>query len=128
VPSCVVAHPMRHHGHQDDVSLDASTPAIAALESEVERAEQDIRLAKLATKPDLNIEASYGMRPQQKDMFSVVGRIELPIRKKTTIEPRIAEAIARRDAARAEIDVLRQQLAADFGEAGASRHVAIQTV
>src|SRR5205085_3127467 len=61
IPSFVLAHAMEHHAHQDDVSLDASTPAIAALESEVERAEQDIRLAKLATKPDLNIEASYGM-------------------------------------------------------------------
>ena len=128
IPSFVLAHAMEHHAHQDDVSLDASTPAIAALESEVERAEQDIRLAKLATKPDLNIEASYGMRPEQKDMFSVVGRIELPIRKKTTIEPRIAEAIARRDAARAEIDVLRQQLAADFGEAVASRNEAIEQI
>jgi len=128
IPSFVLAHAMEHHAHEDDVWLDASTPAIAALESEVERAEQDIRLAKLATKPDLNIEASYGMRPQQKDMFSVVGRIELPIRKKTTIEPRIAEAIARRDAARAEIDILRQQLAADFGEAVASRNEAIEQI
>jgi cobalt-zinc-cadmium efflux system outer membrane protein len=128
VPSFALAHAMEHHAHADDVSLDASTPAISALESEVERAEQDIRLAKLATKPDFNIEASYGMRPLQKDMFSVVGRIELPIRRKTTIEPRIAEAMARRDAARAQIDVLRQQLAAGFGEAVASRNEAIEQI
>ncbi len=128
IPSFALAHAMEHHANADDVSLDASTPAIAALESEVERAEQDIRLAKLATKPDFNIEASYGMRPQQKDMFSVVGRIELPIRRKTTIEPRIAEAMARRDAARAQIEVLRQQLAADFGEAVASRNEAIEQI
>src|SRR5206468_4773332 len=56
-----------------------------------------------------------------------VGRIELPIRKKT-IEPRIAEAIARRDAARARIDVLRQQLAAEFGAAVASRNEAIEQI
>src|SRR5438132_4799214 len=61
-------------------------------------------------------------------MFSVVGRIELPIRKKTTIEPRVAEAMARRDAARAQIDMLRQQLAADLGEAVAARNEAIEQI
>ena len=128
IPSFVLAHAMEHHAHAEDGSFDASTPAIAALQSEVARAEQDIRLAKLATKPDFNIEASYGLRPEQKDMFSVVGRIELPIRKKTTIEPRVAEAMARRDAARAQIDMLRQQLAADLGEAVAARHEAIEQI
>src|SRR5205807_1518149 len=72
IPPFALAHAMEHHAHAEDVSLDASTPAMAALESEVERAEQDIGLAKLATKPDFNIEAWYGMRPEQKDMFSVV--------------------------------------------------------
>lgn len=128
IPSFALAHAMEHQKHASDVALDSSTAAIAALESEVERAEQEIRLAKLATKPDFTLEASYGMRPQQKDMFSVVGRIELPIRKKTTIEPRIAEAIARRDAARAQIDVTRQQLASDFGAALASRNEAIEQI
>src|SRR5204863_410777 len=128
IPSFALAHAMEHHVHAEEVSLAATTPAVAALQSEVERAEQDVRLAKLASKPDFNIEASYGLRPEQKDMFSVVGRIELPIRKKTTIAPRIAEAIARRDAARAQIDVLRQQLAGDFGEAVASRNEAIEQI
>jgi cobalt-zinc-cadmium efflux system outer membrane protein len=128
LPPFALAQAMEHHAQAADVSLHASTPAIAALESEVERAGQDVRLAKLATKPDLNIEASYGFRPQQKDTFSVLARIELPIRKKSTIEPRIAEAIARRDAARAQIDVLRQQLAADFGEAVASRNEAVEQI
>jgi outer membrane protein TolC len=104
------------------------TPAIAALEIDVARAEQDVRLAKLATKPDVNVEASYGFRPEQKDMFSVVARIELPVRRATTIEPRIAETIARRDAARAKIEGLRQQLAAAFGEALASRNEAVEQI
>ena len=128
IPPFVLHHAMEEHAHGDAVTLDATTPAVAALESEVARAEQDVRLAKLATKPDVNLEASYGFRPQQKDMFSVVARIELPIRKATTIEPRIAEAIARRDAARAQIDVLRQQLAAAFGEALASRDEAVEQI
>jgi outer membrane protein TolC len=128
IPQFALHHAMEHHEYAADITLDASTPAIAALESEVARAEEDIRLAKLTTKPDVTVEASYGFRPEMKDVFSVVGRIELPIRKKTTIEPRIAEAIARRDAARARIDVLRQQLAAAFGEALASRNEAIEQI
>jgi cobalt-zinc-cadmium efflux system outer membrane protein len=127
IPKFALRNTMEHHAHARDITLDASTPAIAALEAEVARAEEDIRLAKLTTKPDVTVEASYGFRPEQKDMFSVVGRIELPIRKKT-IEPRIAEAIARRDAARAQIDMLRQQLTSEFGAALASRNEAIEQI
>jgi outer membrane protein TolC len=128
IPSFALHHAMEHHEHPADVALNASTPAIAALESEAARAEEDIRLAKLTTKPDVTVEASYGFRPEMKDVFSVVGRIELPIRKKTTIEPLIAEAVARREAARAQIDGLRQQLAIAFGEALASRNEAIEQI
>ena len=128
IPTFALHHAMEQHAHAAGATLNASTPAVAALETEVARAEEDIRLAKLATKPDVNVEASYGFRPEERDMFSVVGRIELPIRKSTTIEPRIAEAIARRDVARAEIDVLRQQLAAEFGEALVMRNEAIEQI
>jgi outer membrane protein TolC len=128
IPPFALHHAMEDHAHVDAVTLDATTPAIAALDTEVARAEQDVRLAKLATKPDVNLEASYGFRPEQKDMFSVVARIELPIRRATTIEPRIAEAIARRDATRAQIGILRQQLAAAFGEALASRDEAVEQI
>jgi len=83
----------------------------------VARADEDIRLAKLATKPDFNIEASYGVRTRDRDMFSLVGRIELPIRKSTIIEPRIREAMARREAAQQQIEALRQQLQQDLGVA-----------
>jgi cobalt-zinc-cadmium efflux system outer membrane protein len=128
IPPFALTHAMEHHAHAEVVSLDPATPAVAALEAEVARNEEDIRLAKLTAKPDFSIEASYGLRPEQKDMFSVVGRIELPIRKRTTIEPRIAEAIARSHAARAQIGILRQQLAAAFGEALASRNEAVEQI
>jgi outer membrane protein TolC len=127
VPPFELAHAMEHHAHTEDAPLNPSTPAIAALETEVARGEEDIRLANLIRKPDFTIEASYGMRPEQKDMFSVAGRIELPVRK-SAIAPRVAEAIARRDAARAQIGMLRQQLAAAFGEALASRNEAVEQI
>jgi len=128
IPPFALPHAMMHHANAEAVTMPPSTPAIAALEAETARAEEEIRLAKLATKPDVNLEASYGFRPLQKDVFSVVGRIELPIRRSTTIAPRIAEAIARRDAARAQIEVLRQQLAAEFGQALAQRNEATEQI
>jgi cobalt-zinc-cadmium efflux system outer membrane protein len=109
IPSFKLTMPMGRHTRAIDVSLNATTPAIAVLEQDVTRAEEDIQLARLLRKPDVSVDASYGFRPQQKDMFSLMGRIELPIRK-SAIEPRLAEATARRDEARLRIDVLRQQL------------------
>lgn len=99
------------------LEIDDSHPALAGLRREVERREQEIRLAKLLQRPDINLEASYGMRPLEKDMFSITARIELPLRKKTTIEPRLREAMAARDAASARIEELRRALLADLGAA-----------
>lgn len=92
-------------------------PALATVTNEVERREQDIRLAKLIGKPDWNLEASYGLRPEQKDMFSVTARIELPIRKKSVIEPQIRAAVAERDAAALRLDEVRRRLLEDLGVA-----------
>lgn len=128
IPPLELHHSMEPPPVVKDVTLPSATPAIAALEIDVARAEDDIRLARLATKPDFSIEASYGFRPRERDMISVVARIELPIRKATTIAPRIAEAIARRDVARAQIDVLRQHLASDLGAALASRNEALEQI
>ena len=113
---------MTHH-HQAEVAatVPETTPAIAAMEAEVRIADQEIALARLAARPDWNVEASYGIRPYEKDTISVIGRVELPIRKRVTIEPRVREAIARRDAAARQIDVLRQQLRSDLGVAAARR-------
>ena len=61
-------------------------------------------------------------------MFSLTARVELPIRKSTIIEPRIREAIARRDAARQQIEVLRQQLLQDLGSELALRNEAVEQI
>jgi cobalt-zinc-cadmium efflux system outer membrane protein len=127
VPDFALGPSMQHPSRVSDVALHAETPAIAALDAEVAHAEEEILLAKLLTKPDVSLEASYGFRPQQKDMFSVVARIELPIRK-ATLEPRLAEAIARRDEARARIDRLRQELESDLGIALARRNEAVAQI
>jgi outer membrane protein, heavy metal efflux system len=100
----------------EDLAIDASAtptadhPAIVALETEVARAEEEIHLAKLDWWPDFDLEAQYGYRPTQRDMFSVVARVELPLRATQLAEPRIREAILRRDAAKNRIDELRREL------------------
>lgn len=100
----------------DDLAIDTSTappadhPAIASLEAEVARADEEIRLAQLALKPDIDLEAQYGFRRLQRDMFSVTARIELPLRRAQTIEPRVREAILRRDVVKSRIEELRREL------------------
>jgi outer membrane protein TolC len=126
IPKFTLTH-AAHHA-TSDASFDSTTPAFGALQAEVEQAEQEITLAKLALKPDVGVEASYGVRPYQKDVFSVTGRIELPFRKSTLIEPRIREAMARRDAAKQQIDILRQRLTQDMGVAAAYRQEAIDQI
>jgi cobalt-zinc-cadmium efflux system outer membrane protein len=92
-------------------------PALVALTIEGERAEEEIRLAQAEQHPDIDLEAQYGFRPRQRDMFSVVARIELPLRTKQLVEPRLREAMRRRDAAKASIDELRRSITAAMAEA-----------
>jgi len=127
IPSFTMQHAMTHHERATAVSLDEKSPAITALEAQAARAEEEIRIAKLSGKPDWNLEASYGFRPEQKDMFTVMGRIELPVRKATN-DSRVAEAVAKRDATRADIDLLKQRLRSDLGVAVAKRDEAIDQI
>lgn len=128
IPPFELQHVMEASRNAEPAALESTPAGVAALESEVARAEEDIRQARLAARPDVNVEASYGFRPHQTAMFSLIGRIELPVRRSTTIEPMVAEATARREAARARIDVLRQQLRSGFGEALVQRNEAIEQI
>ncbi|MEA2236611.1 MAG: outer membrane protein heavy metal efflux system [Thermoanaerobaculia bacterium] len=127
IPSFALGHAMEHHDRAVAERLDVPKLPTAVLEAAAARAEEEIRLVRLVSKPDVNLEASYGFRPQQKDMISVVARIELPVRK-ATIAPRIAEATAERDAALARIDILRQKLQSELGKAIAQRDEAIEQI
>jgi outer membrane protein TolC len=129
VPRFTLVHAMSHHDAEPiDTVLADDAPTIAALESQSARAEESLRLAQLATKPDWNLEASYGVRPEMTDMISVVARIELPLRKSATVAPRIREAIAQREAAQQQIEVLRQQLRTDLAAAVTARAEAIEQI
>ena len=106
------------------LEVPATHPGFEALRSEVEVQEQQIRLARLARRPDVNIEAQYGYRRMERDMFSVVASVELPIRDEQVIEPQVREAILRRDAAQRRIDELRRTLVRDLALASAAHATA----
>lgn len=109
------------------VAPPADHPAIAALEAEVAAREEMVRLMRLERKPDVDIEAQYGFRRSERDMFSVVARIELPfLRSDRTIEPRVREQLALRDAAKTRIDELRRELTQQLAEAVAMHTVAAE--
>lgn len=117
VPRLHLAHATQARSIEVDPVVPQDHPALAAVTIEVAQREQDIRLAELIARPDWNLEASYGLRPTQKDMFSVVARLELPIRKRSVIEPQIRAAVAERDAARQRIDEVHRRLREDLGVA-----------
>lgn len=90
-------------------------PALMAIAAEVDQRDQEIQLARLLARPDWNLEASYGLRTEQADMFSVVARVELPLRKETRIEPQVRAAIAEREAAVQRREILRRRILEDLG-------------
>ena len=99
-------------------------PALAAAEAEVARQDQLLRLARLAKRPDFSIEASYGHRPSQTDMFSVLASIELPVRRDSAIEPLIREAVASREAASRRVEEIRRELTRALSVAAAVHELA----
>jgi len=128
LPENEVIPPFTHsrgHRRQPVVTADFTTRATFILDAELARAEAELQLAKLQRKPDPQLEIRYGYRRWQKDFLSVMGRVELPIRR-TIVEPRIQEEIARRDAAAARVEILRQELRAELGAAIAEQNAAGQ--
>lgn len=95
----------------------AGHPAIKALEAEIEGMTRELRLAELETRPDIALEAQYGYRALERDMFSVTARIELPLRAKELSQPRVREAALRRTALQQRIEELRRALAQAMAEA-----------
>lgn len=111
---------------QTGVSVVHDHPALEAAAAEVAAAEQTIRLIELEAKPDFGVQASYGFRRTQTDMVSVVATVELPFRRSQTIDPRVREAMAQRDAAKQRIEEIRRALTQALGVAAAEHGEATQ--
>lgn len=107
----------------DDLAIDAPPvppadhPAVAALEAQIEQMSRELRLAELEQRPDIDLEAQYGYRAMQRDMFSVTARVELPLRAKQLSQPRAREAALRRSALQSRVEELRRSLAQAMAEA-----------
>lgn len=95
-------------------------PLVAGARAQIDRGAAAVVAARLALAPDIEIEATYGMRPYETDMFSVMARIELPVRRKTTIEPLVRESIALREKSESELVALQRAIRAGLGAAAAS--------
>ncbi len=117
IPSLHVPHSTGAREILADPVVPEDHPALAAVRNDVERREQNVRLAKQLARPEWNVEASYGVRPEQTDMFSVVARVEVPIRRKSAIDPQIRAAVAERDASSLRLDEVRRRLADALGAA-----------
>ena len=128
VPVLEMGHGAERASIDEPREIPESHPAIAALKADVERRELELGIAELQTRPDIDIEASYGLRPSHTDMVSLVARVELPFRKRTLIEPRVREAAAMRDAAEQRIDELKRTLLADLGAAWEAHDLATRQI
>jgi outer membrane protein TolC len=120
IPRLSLPHATEARSIEQSSAVAETHPALQAAEAEVRMREQDVRLARLISKPDWSVEASYGMRLEQTDMFSVVARVELPLRKESVIEPQIRAAIAEREAAEQRIVEVRRQISEALAVASAS--------
>jgi outer membrane protein TolC len=110
IPRLTLPHATEARSIEHQFVVAETHPALRAAAAEVRMREQDLRLAQLISKPDWSVEASYGMRLEQTDMFSVVARVELPLRQETSVEPQIRAAVAERDAAQKRVVEVRRQI------------------
>lgn len=119
VPPLHLPHATESLEIPNDIAVPSSHPAIVALQAEIERQDELVALARLADRPDIALEASYGYRRDQTDMISVVASVELPVRRNSIIEPRIREAIAQREATARRVEETRREIVRGLAVAAA---------
>ena len=132
LPMTTEVPPVSMPENTDDLAIDAPPvppadhPAITALQAQMEQLTREQRLAELETRPDIDLEAQYGHRAMQRDMFSVTARIELPLRAKELSQPRVREATLRRTALQQRIEEVRRALTQAMAEAVVAHEEATQ--
>lgn len=97
-------------GVERNAAVGNDHPALLAARARLEAQDARVRLAELADRPDVELEASYGYRPSAEGMISVTAKFELPLRSGTAIDPAIREAVALREAERHRIEEIEREL------------------
>jgi outer membrane protein TolC len=110
-PDLIEAHPDGATLH--DEALD-QRPQLLALETQVERGDKAVALAEREYYPDFDVRLQYGQRDRgpdgmpRDDMVTLTVALNLPIWRKSRLEPMVAEARAMRNGARSML--IAQQL------------------
>jgi cobalt-zinc-cadmium efflux system outer membrane protein len=86
------------------------SPAVAAAAAEVHRMEQELELARLEDRPDWTLMGYYGRRERFEDFVGLSASINLPWAHRRRLDERRAEKEADLAAARAGVEVARNQL------------------
>ncbi|MCM2310195.1 MAG: TolC family protein [Steroidobacteraceae bacterium] len=102
-PDLIEAHPDGATLH--DEALD-QRPQLLALETQIERGDKAVALAEREYYPDFDVRLQYGQRDRapdgmpRDDMVTLTVALNLPIWRKSRLEPMVAEARAMRNGAR----------------------------
>ncbi len=89
------------------------SPVVAAAAAEVHRAQQELELARLESRPDWMLMGYYGRRERFEDLVGVSASISLPWAHRGRLEERRAEKEAQLAAARARVETARNQIQGD---------------
>jgi outer membrane protein TolC len=98
----------------------AQRPQLLALQSIVSREEKAFDLARKNYYPDLDVRLAYGQRDnmldgtRRPDMVTLTVAVNLPVWRENKLEPRVAEALAKRDQAASLYEAQRNEVIASL--------------
>jgi len=93
------------------------SPVLKQARAEVERAQEELNLARLGRRPDLTFMTSYGERQNRDDMVGATVGLNLPFVQHRRVAARIAEKDAELSAARRKLEQTRLSLSREVEEA-----------
>jgi outer membrane protein, heavy metal efflux system len=96
-----------------------SSPAVAAARSNLRRAEEEARLARLERRPDWTAMGYYARREKFEDLAGASVSFNLPFAHPRRLEARRAEMEAEVSSARADLESVRNQVRRDVEDAAA---------
>jgi outer membrane protein TolC len=111
----------------------AQRPQLLALQSIVSREEKALDLARKNYYPDFDVRLAYGQRDKlldgtrQPDMVTLTVAVNLPVWRGNKLEPRIAEALAKRDQAQSLYEAQRNDVAASLRQQTALAEQSLQS-